>query len=248
MAERLSATPDMRREPIASTRACSTASKTARAACASGASRRWMPASWQASLSAIESAWPRTIETSCRLSLRGGSGRRALSDIRIGRSEAKVTSRSGFRAIARRHAAIERFSGSVGASFLSPGLRLEMDISCLATASLLIGVELAVHDRVPIIGAGRRECFHLDLHLAGGSHAPKPETVFDGFGESRFQTRILAQSLRRPQSLFLDGEAPASVAALGLMIPFKHVHQEHFERALKLVVLLRPHVRQLLGD
>ena len=36
MAERLSATPDMRREPIASTRACSTASKTARAACASG--------------------------------------------------------------------------------------------------------------------------------------------------------------------------------------------------------------------
>jgi hypothetical protein len=50
-----------------------------------------------------------------------------LSDIRIGRSEAKVTSRSGFRAIARRHAAIERYSGSVGASFLSPGLRFEMD-------------------------------------------------------------------------------------------------------------------------
>src|SRR5215213_4081592 len=245
MAERLSATPDMRREPIASTRACSTASKTARAACASGASRRWMPASWQASLSAIESAWPRTIETSCRLSLRGGSGRRALSDIRIGRSEAKVTSRSGFLAIARRHAAIERFSGSVGASFLSPGLRFEMDTRFSLRS---VGYELAVHDRVPVIGAGHRERFHVDLHLAGGSHAPKPETVFDGFGESRFQTRILAQLLRRPQSLFLDGEAPASVAALGLMIPFKHVHQEHFERALKLVVLLRPHVRQLLGD
>ncbi len=127
-----------------------------------------MPASWQASLSAIESAWPRTIETSCRLSLRGGSGRRALSDIRIGRSEAKVTSRSGFRAIARRHAAIERFSGSVGASFLSPGLRLEMD-----TGFSTVGwIELAVHDRVPIIGAGHRERFHVDLHLASSAHAP----------------------------------------------------------------------------
>ena len=36
MAEMLSATPAMRREPIASTRACSTASKTARAGLAFG--------------------------------------------------------------------------------------------------------------------------------------------------------------------------------------------------------------------
>src|SRR5690348_13214918 len=45
-----------------------------------------------------------------------------------GRSDANVTSRSPFRAMARMVPAIERFSGSAGASFLlSPGLRLEID-------------------------------------------------------------------------------------------------------------------------
>ena len=48
---------------------------------------------------------------------RGGSGRRALSPMSAGRSDAKVTSRSGFRATARMQPAIERFSGSAGASF-----------------------------------------------------------------------------------------------------------------------------------
>ena len=78
--------------------------------------------------SAIESAWPRRMATSCGLSLRGGSGSRALSPVSAGRSEAKATSRSGFRAMARMQPAMARFSGSVGASFLSPGLRFEIDM------------------------------------------------------------------------------------------------------------------------
>ena len=87
------------------------------------------PSSWQASRSAMESALPRRIATSCGVSRRGGSGRRALSPMSAGRSEAKVTSRSGLRAIAFMQPAMERFSGSAGASFFSPGLRFEMDIS-----------------------------------------------------------------------------------------------------------------------
>ena len=61
----------------------------------------------------------------------GGAAARAsgaLSPMSAGRSDAKVTSRSGFRAIARMQPAIERLSGSAGASFFSPGLRFEMDI------------------------------------------------------------------------------------------------------------------------
>src|SRR3712207_2780924 len=71
------------------------------------------------------------MATSCRVSLRGGSGSRALSPIRAGRSDANVTSRSWRCATARMHPAIERFSGSGGASFLSPGLRFEIDILVL---------------------------------------------------------------------------------------------------------------------
>src|SRR5918995_5302044 len=76
----------------------------------------------------MESECPRSTATSCGLSRRGGSGRRALSPISAGRSEANVTSRSGFCATARMQPAIERFSGSAGASFLSLGLRFEIDI------------------------------------------------------------------------------------------------------------------------
>ena len=81
----------------------------------------------------MESALPRRIATSCGVSRRGGSGRRALSwPMRAGRSDAKVTSRSGLRAIAFMVPAMERFSGSAGASFFSPGLRFEMDIEFLS--------------------------------------------------------------------------------------------------------------------
>ena len=54
MAARLAATPSMRREPIASTRACSTASNRARAAGFCGARRRWTASLWQASRRAKE--------------------------------------------------------------------------------------------------------------------------------------------------------------------------------------------------
>ena len=64
MAVRFLATPSMRRAPIASTRACSTASNTARACWPPGCRRRCTAGSWQASRSAIESAWPRTIAAS----------------------------------------------------------------------------------------------------------------------------------------------------------------------------------------
>ena len=85
----------------------------------------------------MESALPRSTATSCGVSRRGGSGRRALSwPMSTGRSEAKATSRSGLRAIAFMVPAIERFSGSAGASFLSPGLRFEMDISPLLSFPL----------------------------------------------------------------------------------------------------------------
>ena len=76
----------------------------------------------------MESECPRRIATSCCVSRRGGSGRRALSPISAGRSEANVTSRSGLRATARMQAATDRFSGSVGGSFFSPGFRFEIDM------------------------------------------------------------------------------------------------------------------------
>ncbi len=88
-----------------------------------------MAASWQAMRSAMESAWPRRIATSAAESLRGGSGRRARPGISAGLSAAKVTSSSGWRAMAFRQEATERLSGSVGASFCWPGLRLEIVIA-----------------------------------------------------------------------------------------------------------------------
>src|SRR5262249_24147377 len=82
-----------------------------------GTSLRCTIGSWQASLSAIESACPRTIAASVPLSFRGDSGRRALPPTIPGRSAAKATSSSGLRAIARRHPLTARLNGSVGESF-----------------------------------------------------------------------------------------------------------------------------------
>ena len=93
------ATPCMRREPIASTRACSTASNRARAGGLCGARRRWSASLWQASRRANESARPRTIAASRGLGLRGGSGSRALAPsgevISEGLSAEKAISSSG---------------------------------------------------------------------------------------------------------------------------------------------------------
>src|SRR6059058_1466832 len=61
--------------------------------------------------------------------LRAGSGNRALPGARPGRSAAKVTSSSGFRAIARRHDVTARLNGSVGASFELRNLEFDVVIS-----------------------------------------------------------------------------------------------------------------------
>src|SRR5262245_30092607 len=116
IAARLRATPSMRRAPIASTRACSTDATAPRACGPPGIRRRCTAGLWHASRSAIESAWPRTIAASRAVSLRGGSGSRALPAASPGRSAANPTSSSGRLAIARRQPATARLNGSVGAS------------------------------------------------------------------------------------------------------------------------------------
>src|SRR6202042_3595855 len=90
--------------------------------------------SWQASFSAIESAWPRTMAASRLVILRAGSGSRALPGDRPGRSEANVTSSSGFFAIARRQAVTARLNGSVGASF-DPVRNLVFDVVIVASVA-----------------------------------------------------------------------------------------------------------------
>src|SRR4030081_3738355 len=117
----------MRREPSASTRACSTASKTPRACGLPGISLRCTFGSWQASFSAMEPRGPRTMPASRRVILRAGSGSRALPGARPGRSAANVTSSSGAFAIARRQAVTARLNGSVGASF-DPVRNLMLDV------------------------------------------------------------------------------------------------------------------------
>ncbi len=136
MADRFEATPVIRREPIASTRACSIASNTARAVSASGSMRRWIAGSWQASRNAIESACPRRIAASFLVMRRGGSGSRARSAVSAGFSAAKATSSSGLAAIARRQLATARLNGSVGASpplFALPVLEIAMTTQDRAT-------------------------------------------------------------------------------------------------------------------
>src|ERR1700712_622431 len=67
------------------------------------------------------------MAASRRVILRAGSGSRALPGDRPGRSAAKVTSSSGFLAIARRQAVTARLNGSVGASF-DPVRNLGFDV------------------------------------------------------------------------------------------------------------------------
>ena len=128
MAVRLAATPSMRREPIASTRACSTASNNARAGALCGAWRRWIASLWQASRSDIELAIPRRIAASRGFGLRGGSGSRALAPsgplTRPGLSAEKATSSSGWRDMARAQEVSARLNGSFALSDFWPGLRL----------------------------------------------------------------------------------------------------------------------------
>src|SRR5207237_10474644 len=107
-----------------------TASKTARAAGADGVSRRCTSLLWQASRSAIESAWPRRIAASRASSLRDGSGSPALAiapvQIRLGRSAVKATSIAGIFARLRMHPATARLNGSFGACNFADGVLLEL--------------------------------------------------------------------------------------------------------------------------
>src|SRR4051812_23284772 len=159
MAVRFLATPAMRREPIASTRACSTASNTPRACGLPGINLRCTFGSWQAIFNAMESAWPRTIAASRLLILRAGSGRRALPGDSPGRSAANVTSSSGDLAIARSADVTARLNGSVGDS-LEPGRNLLVVVVLIAPLlSLpLWGGWLAARP----VGSGSRK------HLAAG--------------------------------------------------------------------------------
>src|SRR4051812_31266979 len=236
----------MRREPIASTRACSTASNTARPGPASGARRRCTAVSWQASLRAIESAWPRSTATSCGFSLRGGSGRRALSPISAGRSDANVTSRSPLRAMARMVPATERFSGSEGASFLSPGLRLEMDIR----RALLHRVELErpLEDVGPIVRARGGELVLGKVRLVRRPHARALVRVRERLFPPGLQTRVVLHERRKALALLANGMDPASLSELGLLVPFQHVHDQNAKDAPQLRGLAPAHARQLLGD
>ncbi len=128
IAVRLAATPSIRREPIASTRACSTASNSARAGGFCGALRRWIASLWQASRNDIESAMPRRIAASRGFGLRGGSGSRALAPsgplTRPGLSAENDTSSSGWRDIARAQEVSARLNGSFALSGFCPGFRL----------------------------------------------------------------------------------------------------------------------------
>src|SRR5581483_4208771 len=75
----------------------------------------------------MESAWPRMIAASCAVSLRAGSGRRALFPARPGRSAAKVTSTSRFFAMARKAPVSARLKGSVGDSLPAEVLGLMLE-------------------------------------------------------------------------------------------------------------------------
>ena len=125
------ATPSMRRAPIASTRACSTASNTARACWPAGCRRRCTAGSWQASLQrdgigmAAHDRSFTTGELTRRL-------RQAdLAAHQAGRSAAKATSSSGLRAMARRQPVTARLNGSVG-EFLDEGFDLLLEAMFLS--------------------------------------------------------------------------------------------------------------------
>src|SRR5690606_23667804 len=124
MVVRFCAMPGMRLEPMASTRACSTASKIARASAPCGDMVAWMRASWQALRSAIESPRPRVIATSVGEGRLASSGRRMRSPVMPGRSLAKVTSTSASPETARTQPVTARRNGSM--STTPPGLGFEL--------------------------------------------------------------------------------------------------------------------------
>ena len=97
----------------------------------------------------MESAWPRTMAASRGESLRAGSGRRALAlspePVSEGRSEAKLTSRSLFWAMARKQLATARLKGSWGASDFCGGLRLVLMAQVSATFTELSGSSCPKH-------------------------------------------------------------------------------------------------------
>src|SRR4051794_20156714 len=112
----------------------------------------------------------------------------------------------------------------------------------------LVQIEVAVHDGVPVVRTGGRKGLQHDAHLARGARTAKGEPILDGFRKAGFEPRVLAQRLRDSLPLLQNGQAPAPAAPLGLTVPFQHVHKKNFERALELIVLLRAHVAQLLGN
>ena len=93
--------PGMRTQPSASTRACSSASKAARAMGSIGERLRWVSGSWLASRMAMASPCPRAMAMSRRVGSRGRLASRALSEVSSGRSAVKVTSRSALAPMAR---------------------------------------------------------------------------------------------------------------------------------------------------
>src|ERR1700722_3570641 len=66
--------------------------------------------------------------------------------------------------------------------------------------------------------------------------------------EVRFQSRILAQQPADVVTLHRDACPPAACAPFGPMVPFQQLQQDQPQRARELVVLLAPHVIELLGN
>src|ERR1700731_4848586 len=248
MAVRFFATPAIRREPSASTRACSTASNTPRACRFPGISLRCTFGSWQASLSAIASAWPRTMAASRLVILRAGSGSRALPGDKPGRSAANVTSSSGFLAIARKQAVPARLNGSVGASF-GPvrNLLFEVVISIPSTPrkrghnhlrSLSEGWQARSIEKRRGMSPGSRGACHRarisrDPLAWPGRHALRQRHVDRGFSELRVEAALIELSDQRPFQLIAlveerDPEGKADMAEnLGVLRPGYHGARTH---------------------
>ena len=193
----------MRREPIASTRACSTASNTPRACGLPGISLRCTLGSWQASFSAIESAWPRTMAAS-RLSscaparaaapcpAPGPAARRRRSL----RAPASSRSRAG-----RRHRALER----LGRRFLGSGAEFGVAGHCRSLQRLRKpvtrhAVGITVDRTECLVAAGAVEARSLNAHgIEIGSHrAEAPGLLLDRLrsASSRGHCRETAASIQ----------------------------------------------------
>src|SRR4030081_488364 len=218
----------MRREPSASTRACSTASKTPRACGLPGISLRCTFGSWQASFSAIESAWPRTMDASRRVSWRARSASRALPGDRPGRSAANVTSSSGAFAIARRQAVTARLNGSVGASF-DP------------VRNLMLDVVIAISPQVALTSGRPRE---------RGGRRLRHRHVYRGLRELRVEAALIEFSDQRAFQLVAlveegDAEGKADVGEnLGVLRPGDHRARAHHRRQIAVGERVARKVRQ----